>query len=464
MVGEAVLERHDHDVVFNTHEEVDLVAVEVLRAVVRGRGREDVDLGELRIDGQVVPTLVHDVVGFVLHDDINGHVAGVGVGRDAEVIGVERSQVRVVSVIVEQGQRLVFTGEDATIGRGDADGRRGAEVFVDLNAERVLTRHERGAVVDHPLVVVNRQFPLGQQGVLCDLERISAESGEDFTVEVAPLVRDGDGVPHVAVNVGWNGKFTGQGVADGEGGINVLEHGFPTVATDGGDVVFILAKGLTVVAPNGIGFVVLVLVEPLEAHDVQRTDGEGVLDARGVGRSGVLKGHLEVILDEPRVVVRAVDVAVERFGGDEVERVRSVFVIGHLNVVVADAVAHRAEVHHRLIFDELSTGHPVGGVPDVVDFALNAQLVVPGDSGGAVADELGMDVGGFGHPTVEGILFNAVGAGIARRVGVDHTRCIHGDDAVVGEAKEPLGHLNLVRVDALKNALNNQRHVVSQNG
>ena len=81
MVGEAVLEGRDHDVVFNTHEEVDLVAVELLRAVVGGRGREDVDLGELRIDGQVVPALVHDVVGFVLHDDINGHVASVGVGR-----------------------------------------------------------------------------------------------------------------------------------------------------------------------------------------------------------------------------------------------------------------------------------------------------------------------------------------------------------------------------------------------
>ena len=163
-------------------------------------------------------------------------------------------------------------------------------------------------------------------------------------------------------------------------------------------------------------------------------------------------------------MVRAVDVAVERFGRDEVERVGSVLVIGHLNVVVADAVAHRTEVHHGLIFDELSAGDTVGGVPDVVDFALNAQLVAPGDAGGLVADELGVNVGRFGDPAVEGVLFDAVGARIAGRVGVDDAGGVHGHDAVVREAEEALRNLNFVGVDAFEDAFNHHENVVAQNG
>ena len=354
MVGEAVLEGRDDDVVFNAHKHVDLVAVEVLRTVVRRRGREDVDLRKLSVDGQVVPALVHDVVGFVFHHDIDGHVAGVGVGRDAEVVGVKRAHVRVVSVVVEEGQRLVFTGQHTAVRGGDANGGRGAEVFVDLNTERVLAGYERGAVVDHPLVVVDRQLAFWEQRVFSDLERVSTETSEYFSVEITPLVGDGDCVPDVAVHIGRNRKLTGQRVAHDKSSIDVLKHGLPTIALDGGDVVLVLAKGFTVMAPNRVGLVVFILVEPLKAHEVQRTDGKGVLDARWIGCTGVLKWHVEVILNQSCVVVRAVDVAVKRLGGDEVKRVGSVFVLWHFNVEVADAVAHRAEVHHGLIFDELS--------------------------------------------------------------------------------------------------------------
>ena len=43
VVGKPVLEGHDHDVVLNTSENIDFVAVEVLRTVAGRRGREDAD-------------------------------------------------------------------------------------------------------------------------------------------------------------------------------------------------------------------------------------------------------------------------------------------------------------------------------------------------------------------------------------------------------------------------------------
>ncbi len=215
-------------------------------------------------------------------------------------------------------------------------------------------------------------------------------------------------------------------------------------------------------APNRVGLVVFVLVEPLKAHEVQRTDGKGVLDARWVGCTGVLEWHIEVVLNQSSVVVRTVDVAVKRFGSDEVKRVGSVFVFGHFNVEVADAVAHRAEVHHGLIFDKLSAGDTVGRVPDVVNLALDSELVVPRDSSGAIADELGMNVGRLSDPSVEGVLLNAVGARIAGRIGVDDAGGVDGHDAVVGEAKETLWNLNLVGVDAFQDALDQHEHVVAK--
>ena len=464
MVGESVLERHDDHIVLNAGENVDLVAVEVLRAVAGWRWREDVNLGELSVDGQVVPTLVDFVVGLVFHHDINGHVTGFRTRQDAEVVGVERAQLWVVSIVVQQGQRLVFTGQDTSVGGGDSNGGRGAQVLVHLNPQGVLASDQRGAVVEDALVVKDRQLALWKQRVFGHLEGVSTKASKDFVVEVAPFIGDGHGVPNVAVNVGWNVKFSGHGVADDKGRIDVLENGFPTVASDGGNIVFIDAEGVAVVAPNGVGFVVLVLVEPLKTDEVHRTDGIGVLDAGRVRCSCVFKGHLEVVLNQTGVVIGAVDVAVERFRGHEVKRVGSVFVIGHVSVEVAHAVADRTKVHHRLILNELGTRYAVGGVPYVVDLSLNAELVVPCNTGCSVAEEFSMNVGGFSHPTVEGVFFDGVGTGITGRVGVDHARGVHGHNAIVGIAKEALRHFDFVGVDAFEDAFHEQRYVVAENG
>ena len=66
-------------------------------------------------------------------------------------------------------------------------------------------------------------------------------------------------------------------------------------------------------APNGVTLVVFVLVEPLQTDLVQRTDGKCVLDSRGVWCAGVLKRHLEEVLNQAGVMVGPVDVAVEGF-------------------------------------------------------------------------------------------------------------------------------------------------------
>ena len=100
----------------------------------------------------------------------------------------------------------------------------------------------------------------------------------------------------------------------------------------------------------------------------------------------------------------------------------------------------------------------------MVDFTFDAELIVPGDPGGSVADELRIDVGWLSHPTVEGVLFNAVGARITRCVGVDDARSVNGDHAIVRIAKEALRYLNFVGIDAFQNPLNEQEHIVSQNG
>ena len=99
----------------------------------------------------------------------------------------------------------------------------------------------------------------------------------------------------------------------------------------------------------------------------------------------------------------------------------------------------------------------------MVNLAFDTELIVPRDPGGAVADELGMNVGRFSNPSVEGVLLDAVGARIAGRVGVDDAGGVDGHDAVVGEAKEALWDLNLIGVDAFQNALDEHEHVVAQN-
>ncbi len=100
----------------------------------------------------------------------------------------------------------------------------------------------------------------------------------------------------------------------------------------------------------------------------------------------------------------------------------------------------------------------------MVDFTFNTELVIPGDPSGSVANELRMDIGWLSHPTVEGVLFNAVGAGITGGVGVDDARRVDSYHAIVRKAKETLRHLYFVGIDAFQNALNEEEHVVSQNG
>ena len=173
---------------------------------------------------------------------------------------------------------------------------------------------------------------------------------------------------------------------------------------------------------------------------------------------------MEEILDQAGVVVGAVDVAVEGLGGYEVERVGSVFIIRNFNIEGADAITNRSEVHHGLIFNELTTGYAVGRVPNVVNLSFNSKLVAPGDSGRSVSNELGVDVRWFSHPAIERVLFNAVGTGITGRIGVDDARGVDGDDAIVREAKETLRHLDFVGVDALENTINQQGNIVSQDG
>ena len=257
--------------------------------------------------------MVDLVVRFVFHHHIDGHITGLGAREDAEIVGVKRAEVRVVSVVVQQGQRLILTGQHATVGRGDTDAGRGAEVFVDLDAQGVLSGHQGGAVIEFAIVVKHGQGRIGQQGVFGDLEGVSTETCKDFTVKVPELVGDGHGVPYVAVNIGWNGELTGERVTYHGGGVDILKDGFPSIAFNGGNIVLVGTEGLAVMAPNGVGFVVLILVEPFEADEVHGTDGVGVLDPRGVGGTGVFEGHLEVILNQSSVVIGAVDVAVESF-------------------------------------------------------------------------------------------------------------------------------------------------------
>ena len=163
-------------------------------------------------------------------------------------------------------------------------------------------------------------------------------------------------------------------------------------------------------------------------------------------------------------MIGSVDVAVERFGGHEVKRVGAVDIIGNLNVEITDAVADRSDVDQGLVLDKLCTGHGIGGVPDVVDFTLNPHLVVPRHAGGTVSEEFSVHVGRLCDPTVERILFDGVGAGVARGIGVDDARFVNGHDAVVGVAKVALRYGNLVGVDALKNARDQQFNIVSQDG
>ena len=377
----------------------------------------------MSIDGEVRPGLDDLVAGFVLHRDPNHHVAGVGVREDAEVVGEERANLGVVSVIVEHGKRFVVVGQDRPVESGDVDGWRGAEVFVDLETETVLPGHHGGAIVRSPFPVNDGQRGVGQQGVLCNLEGVSTDATEDLAVEIAPLIGDGHGVPDLTVNVGRNVKFSRDGVSGLKTGGNVVENEFPSVGVGVGEVVLVLAKRRTVMAPNGIGFVGFILVEPFEAHEVHRTDGVRILDSRRVGCEGVLKGNLEEILDQVRVVVRPVDVAVEGFRSHPVKRVRPILALGNRSVKRTDTVGNRAQIEEGFVLNELAGVHAVRGVPNVVDFALDAQLVVPSDSRRAVANELSMDVGGFRHPVVERIFLDGVGgAGIAGGLGVDDAR------------------------------------------
>ena len=142
---------------------------------------------------------------------------------------------------------------------------------------------------------------------------------------------------------------------------------------------------------------------------------------------------MEEILNQTGVAVGAVDVAVECLGSHEVERIGTEFVIGNFHIEVADTIAYRAKVHHGLIFDELGTSDAVGCVPNMVNLPFDSELVVPRDSGGSVANELSVDVGGFGHPPVESVLFDAVGARITGGVGVDDTRGVNCYNTIVRE-------------------------------
>ena len=123
--------------------------------------------------------------------------------------------------------------------------------------------HQGGAVVFNAIRTLHGQFSCGQEGVLGHLERIATETSEDFSVEVAVLIGDGDGVPNITVDVERNGKFPGQRVAGDKRGVHVRQHEFPAVTVDVGDIVFVLPKRFTVMAPNGVTLVVFVLVEPL---------------------------------------------------------------------------------------------------------------------------------------------------------------------------------------------------------
>ena len=100
----------------------------------------------------------------------------------------------------------------------------------------------------------------------------------------------------------------------------------------------------------------------------------------------------------------------------------------------------------------------------MVDFTLDAELVIPCHAGRSVAEELRIHVGGFCHPIVEGVLLDGVGAGIAGGVGVDDTGCIDGDHTIIGIAEVALRNLNFVGVDALKDARDQQFHIVSKDG
>ncbi len=65
-------------------------------------------------------------------------------------------------------------------------------------------------------------------------------------------------------------------------------------------------------APNSIGFVYFVFIEPFKAHQFHCTNRKGILDSSGVGSACVFKFNLGVILHQASVVVGAVDVAVKR--------------------------------------------------------------------------------------------------------------------------------------------------------
>ena len=137
-----------------------------------------------------------------------------------------------------------------------------------MNAETVLPCHQRGALVGCTVAVNNGQGRIGQQGVFSDLEGVSTEASENLVVEVAPLIGDGHGVPDIAVNIAWDGELAGDRIARLNARFNLVKNQLPAVRSDGGDVVFVNTEGFTVVTPNRIGFVGLLLIKPLKAHEV----------------------------------------------------------------------------------------------------------------------------------------------------------------------------------------------------
>ena len=162
MVSESVLEGSDDHIVLSPCKNIDSVPVKVFRAVLGWRRCKDTDHRYLSIDRKVLPCLLNDVAGFVFHGDTDDHITGIGVGKDAEVVGIQRSDIRVVDVVVQHGERLVLAGQNSTVRSGDVDGWRGAEVFVDLDSDAVLARNQRGAFVARTIAVNHREFSTRQ--------------------------------------------------------------------------------------------------------------------------------------------------------------------------------------------------------------------------------------------------------------------------------------------------------------
>ena len=108
-----------------------------------------------------------------------------------------------------------------------------------------------------------------------------------------------------------------------------------------------------------------------------------------------------MVLIQSCVHVRPVDVAVQCLSCDIVVGVVTKEVDIKKNIECTDAVADRAKPFHRLVGDEFGASNTEVRAPDVVSLTFDAKLVLPGDSGDSLADELGMNLSWFSNPWSE---------------------------------------------------------------